>query len=347
VRFRLAILVAVGSVALAVAAEALADPSQLAPADDASFTARVDDITFQASTAVTPAPDRMNFYVSRSDEAPSGTLANPIDTFFAGPNASVPPVYQKVPGDDTNWPNRPGTYYWQARYDNCAVADPNCFSPIRSLTLEPLAPPTQTSPADETTIPYGHRPTFSIQDVPSYRRGSSQIYLEFARNAALSPDGTFADRYQLTRPSAVGGGAYEVRMPDTIAERPGTYYWIVERFDCSAEPASANDCYVTDGEIRSFAVANPPAGRTPNTNLVRHPPRRTRKRRARFAFRSTIQSGYFQCHYTGGWKGCQSPLKFRRLRPGRYRFKVRAVANGRKDPTPASWLFKVVRRKRG
>jgi hypothetical protein len=345
VKARLAILAAVGSVALAGATEAFADPVQLAPADNASFTARIDDIAFQASTAVTPAPGRIDFDVSRSNEAPSGTLANPIDTFFAGPDASA--VYQKVPGDDTTWPNRPGTYYWQAAYHDCAFADPNCFSPIRSLTLEPLPPPTQTSPADETTIPYGHRPIFSIQDVPSYRRGSTQINIEFSKGLELSPDGTFADRYLLTRPSAVGGGVYEQRLPDTIAERPGAYYWIVERFDCSAEPASANDCYVTDDEIRSFTVANPPAGRTPNTNIVRHPPRRTRKRRARFAFRSTIQSGYFQCYYTDGWKGCRSPLKFRHLRPGRYRFKVRAVANGRKDPTPASWLFKVVRRKRG
>jgi hypothetical protein len=117
----------------------------------------------------------------------------------------------------------------------------------------------------------------------------------------------------------------------------------VERFDCFAEP----DCDVTDGEIRSFTVAPPAAGRRPNTRLTRHPPRRTRKRRVKFAFSSSIRGANFQCFYTGGWRDCRSPEKFRNLKPGRYRFRVRAVANGKRDRTPASWLFKVVRRHKG
>jgi hypothetical protein len=340
---RLAILAVAGSVALAAAPEAFADPIPVAPDDGAGFTARVDQIAFQASTAAAnPVPGRMLFYVSRGNEVDGeGVLSTPIDDYLERPEGGPPPVYEARPGPYTNWPNRPGVYYWQAVYNNCGFADPNCFSPIRSLTVDPLPPPSQTSPGDDATIPYGGRRMFSIQDVPSYTREGTRIYLEFSKSTELSADGTFAHRYHLARPNSVGGGAYEYRLRAPLNNHRGTYYWMVERFDCLAEP----DCDVTDGEIRSFTVAPPVAGRAPNTRLTRHPPRRTRKRKVKFAFTSNMRRAYFQCFYTGGWRGCRSPEKFRGLKPGRYRFKVRAVANGKKDPTPASWLFKIARRR--
>ena len=144
-------------------------------------------------------------------------------------------MYQGGPDSDANWPNRPGTYYWQARYDDCAaLADPNCFSPIRSLTIEPLAPPTHRFPADDATIPYGGEAIFSVQDVTSYTRDGTRIEIEFSKSAALSPDGTFADPERIVRPASIGGGVYRYRLAQSITETPGTYYWIVERFDCSA-----------------------------------------------------------------------------------------------------------------
>src|SRR5207244_5102465 len=84
---RLAIVAAVGSLALAAAPQALADPIPVAPVDGASsFTARVDQITFQASTNATPQPSRMDFYVSKDNQVDTdGVLLNPIDTFHAGP----------------------------------------------------------------------------------------------------------------------------------------------------------------------------------------------------------------------------------------------------------------------
>jgi hypothetical protein len=346
VKARLAIVAAVLGLVLTGAPEALADPIPLSPTDQRAFTARVGQIAFRARTAVIPPPGRMDFYVSKDNATGSdGVLSSPIDTFFAGPNGSVPPIiYEAGPGSDPSWPNRPDTYYWQAVYRECAFADPNCFGPIRSLTINPLRPPAQTSPADDATIPYGDETTFSVQDVSSYARDGTHIYIEFSKDTDRSSDGTFADRYLLARPTSVGGGKYEYRLAETIAEKPGTYHWMAERFDCAAEP---DDCYVTDGVIRSFTVAPPVAGTAPNTILTRHPARRTRKRRARFAFSSSMPGASFQCLYTGGWSRCRSPQKFRHLKPGRYRFKVRAVANGKRDPTPAKWLFKVIRRHRG
>jgi hypothetical protein len=341
VRARLAIVAAVGGLALTGVPEALADPIPLAPADGTAFTARADQITFRASTAVSPSPGRIDFYISKVNETGSdGVLSSPIDTFFAGPDADIPPAYEASPGSDASWPNKPGTYHWQAVYYNCAFADLNCFSQIRSLTVNPLPAPTQISPDEGATIPYGGQATFSVQDVPSYTHDGTRLYIEFSEGTDLSPDGTFADRYLLAPPSAAAGSTYEYELRTPFSNDPGTYYWMVERFDCSAEA----DCDVTNGQIRSFTVAAPVAGPAPNTIFTHHPPRRTHKRRARFAFSSSIPGSSFQCFYTGGWSRCRSPQRFRHLKPGRYRFKVRAVANGKRDPTPAKWLFRVRRR---
>ena len=55
VRARLAMIAAVGGLALAGAPKALADPIPVAPAEDAAFTVRVGQITFQATVdAITP-----------------------------------------------------------------------------------------------------------------------------------------------------------------------------------------------------------------------------------------------------------------------------------------------------
>ena len=122
-----------------------------------------------------------------------------------------------------------------------------------------------------------------------------------------------------------------------ITNDPGTYYWIVERFDGLAEP----DGFVTSG-VRSFTVAEPPAGTVPNTVLTHHPGHRTTRRKVRFRFRSNVPGATFECFYTGGWTRCDSPEVFRRLKRGRYRFKTRAVLSGKRDPTPVQWLFRVV-----
>ncbi len=343
VKARLAIVLAVGSLALAVAPAALADPIPIAPTEGQQFTARVGQLAFQAQSAVNPAPARMDFYVSRDQAVDNGVLANPIDTFHAAPVGVLPAVYTANPGSDANWPNKPGTYYWQPVYHDCIVADLNCYGPIRSLILDALAPPTLSSPADGTTIEYGGQMTFSIADVPSYTHDGTHLNIEFSRSDDLAPDGTFANPLLIVpRPASAGGDLYKTDFAKPFTYDPGTYYWIAERFDCAAE----SDCYVTNDEVRSFTVARPILGNAPNTRLTRHPGHRTQRRRVVFRFSSSLPGASFQCFYTGGWTPCHSPQKFRHLRPGRYRFKVRAIANGRRDPTPARFLFKVVRHRR-
>ena len=222
VRARLAIVAAVGGLALAGTPEALADPIPLAPDDGATFTARVDQLAFQASTAASPSPGRIDFYISQVNATgPDGVLSSPIDSFFAGPNADVPPVYEAGPDSDAGWPNKPGKYYWQAVYHNCAFADPNCFSPIRSLTIDPLPAPTQTSPDEDATIPYGGRGDLL---------GPGRSLLHARRHADLhrvlqehrpGPRRDVRRSILLVQPSSVGEGVYEYKLRPPISNDQG------------------------------------------------------------------------------------------------------------------------------
>ena len=137
-------------------------------------------------------------------------------------------------------------------------------------------------------------------------------------------------------------GCLPLRLHHAVHQRPGDLLLERRALRCAAEPA----CDVTDEEVRSFTVAPPVVGGPPNTRLTRHPGHRTHRRKVTFRFSSSLPGASFECFYTGGWTPCESPQRFRHLKPGRYRFKVRAVANGQRDPTPAKFLFKVVRRHR-
>jgi hypothetical protein len=345
---RLTILLSIAILALATASEALADPLAVSPGDGAQFTARTGQLSFAAQTALIPAPARLDFYVSRDnavdpDGGQAGLLSNAFFTTHAGPDSAVPPLYTASPVAD--WPDHPGTYWWQPTYHDCILADPSCYGPVRSLTINPLPAPTQTSPANDASIPYGGHRIFSITDAPPYSHDGTHLNVEFSMSPDLATDGTFAHPLLIARPDPAGGRVYRYDFTTPFTKDPGTYYWIVERFDCAAEP----DCFVTS-DARSFTVADPvtppppPPPEVPNTRFTRHPGHHTRRHRVSFGFTSNIPGASFQCFYTQGWTPCQSPQTFRHLKPGRYRFRVRAVANGKRDPTPASFLFKVVRR---
>lgn len=344
----LAGLLAASAMALAGASSALADnpPTAVAPADGASFTARVDQIAFQAQATADPTtllfPGRVDFYVSdeQATESDTGVLSSPITIAHAPADSAAPGDYAVSPTGA--WTRTPGTYYWQAVYKDCVQSlPPDCMneSPVRSLVVQSQPAPAQLSPADETTISFGARRIFTVRGADSDSQGATRLNVEFARDSSLASDGTFARPILIARPGSVGENRFRYTLGGLIANDPGTYYWIVERVDGLAEPDG-----VVTSQVRSFTVAEPPPGTVPDTLLTHHPGHRTHRRKVRFRFRSDVPGSAFQCFYTGGWTRCDSPEVFRHLKPGRYRFKVRAVLNGRPDPTPAKWLFKIVRR---
>src|SRR5215203_195636 len=103
---------------------------------------------------------------------------------------------------------------------------------------------------------------------------------------------------------------------------------------------------------------NPPKSDTPSpvleTTIGKGPKKvvKTKKSKAKvkFRFSSSTAGVTFECSLTwlkgkktkaGAFKGCKSPKAYR-LRPGKYRFQVRAVINGVRDATPAVRKFKIV-----
>ncbi len=80
----------------------------------------------------------------------------------------------------------------------------------------------------------------------------------------------------------------------------------------------------------------------PQTTITKHPANRTAKRRATFAFKSSINPATFRCSLDGGAaKPCASPKTYKRLRPGKHTFKVRANADGQTDQSPDAFTWKV------
>ena len=88
----------------------------------------------------------------------------------------------------------------------------------------------------------------------------------------------------------------------------------------------------------------------PNTKITRSRIR-ARKGSAQIAFKSVGAATGFQCALTrkraksrgqgrGKFRTCSSPKRYKRLRRGRYTFKVRAVNAVGPDPTPAKLSFK-------
>ncbi|HWO47671.1 MAG TPA: hypothetical protein VNM41_06370, partial [Solirubrobacterales bacterium] len=99
----------------------------------------------------------------------------------------------------------------------------------------------------------------------------------------------------------------------------------------------------------------PPPATAPETKIGKGPKGvvKTKKKKAKvkFRFSSPTAGVTFQCALTklkgkktkaAPFKGCRSPKAYK-LRPGRYRFEVRALSGGVADKTPAARKFKVVR----
>jgi Right handed beta helix region len=83
----------------------------------------------------------------------------------------------------------------------------------------------------------------------------------------------------------------------------------------------------------------------PDTRITKGPRGRTHKRTVKFKFVSTEAGSTFQCKLDRKpFKTCRSPKKYKRLKPRKHVFKVRAIdPAGNVDPTPAVRRFKVLK----
>ncbi|HET7444340.1 MAG TPA: PQQ-dependent sugar dehydrogenase [Solirubrobacterales bacterium] len=83
---------------------------------------------------------------------------------------------------------------------------------------------------------------------------------------------------------------------------------------------------------------------SPRTRLVKRPPKVTRSAAARFEFASDPAGAMFECKLGAApYKVCRSPRTYRKLQPGPYVLRIRAVnAEGTVDATPVLVRWKVL-----
>lgn len=85
----------------------------------------------------------------------------------------------------------------------------------------------------------------------------------------------------------------------------------------------------------------------PATLLKKHPPKKTHSAVAHFEFSSQPGGADFLCRLDSKpFAGCSSPKIYRKLKPGKHSFEVRAVAGALRDATPARFSWKVLPKKR-
>jgi hypothetical protein len=180
-RARLAIVVAIATLGLVVATDALADnpPTQVLPADGASFTSPADQLIFQTLTpaGANPSPNRVDFYVSKDNLHDSNrVLANWFDHLRGNPTTDNPMLYAASPSSDVNWPDRPDTYYWQAVYRDCVQAGPYSLDCLNISGTQSF----KINPRPASTVGRGSEPKTFLDFHPRHRTHKRKVKFAFS-----------------------------------------------------------------------------------------------------------------------------------------------------------------------
>lgn len=163
------------------------------------------------------------------------------------------------------------------------------------------------------------------ESVPLFDSGASET------SPAYSPDGTKIVFTQDLTTAMVGnadGSGTPVPLALEGVESPSRFDWV----PAAAPPVAAGG-----------GGGSPPAAVSPATKLGKHPPKRTKKRQARFTFSSDQAGSRFECKLDKKrFRACTSPYK-KKVKVGKHKFQVRAVSpQGKADPTPVVFRWKVL-----
>ncbi len=83
----------------------------------------------------------------------------------------------------------------------------------------------------------------------------------------------------------------------------------------------------------------------PDTSITKHPKTKTKNKKATFEFSSTVPGATFECQLDRGpFKVCTSPHQVK-VGKGKHTFAVRATANGQTDASPATFQWKVKKKR--
>jgi len=105
------------------------------------------------------------------------------------------------------------------------------------------------------------------------------------------------------------------------------------------------------GNNGGVLIGDPPCAfavskcRWPETTITAGPKGKIHAPKVGFQFKSDMSGSSFQCKLDRKpFKPCASPKKYKKLKPGKHVFKVRAIDNsGNVDPTPAKRAFKMLK----
>src|SRR6266542_921870 len=171
----------------------------------------------------------------------------------------------------------------------------------------------EDSTAPDTTIDSG--PSGATNDsTPTFAFSSGESSASFE---CKLDGGSFASCSSPSTTGALTDGAhtFSVRATDQIG---------------NTDPSPASRTFTVDTQA-------------PQTKLLKHPPKATTSRTATFKFRSSEPRSTFKCKLDRKpVKPCVSPKRYRRLKPGKHVFKVRATdPAGNADRTPAKWSWTI------
>jgi hypothetical protein len=149
------------------------------------------------------------------------------------------------------------------------------------------------------------------------------------------------------------------------ADEPSTFQFSVDAGAFTGCPASCAISGLSDGlHTLAFRAVDAdenqhpdlsPATRTitvdataPETTIGSHPKPKTKGRRGSFTFSSNEAGSSFLCSYDGKpFAACSGSFTTPKLKPGRHRFDVIATdVAGNRDQSPATFLWKVTKRRR-
>jgi plastocyanin len=161
---------------------------------------------------------------------------------------------------------------------------------------------------------------------------------------------------QETAPKSSGKGTTGVSVSAALAglTPETTYHFRLVAENESGTTFGADQAFTTEGTpppppppppSEPSPPAGPPppaAGAAPDTRITGKPPARTKDRTPTVKFKATVAGATYLCSVDRKpFKACRSPFTAPSLKPGRHRIRVKAVAGGVADPTPASCSFKV------